>query len=69
MSDAEKITREQLEGKLHALQQELQGKIADRKNSLTTIATVAGAIVILLAYALGRRGGRKRRSVVEIRRG
>ena len=69
MSETEKITREHLEGKFHALQQELQGKVASRKDSLATIVAVAGAVVVLLAYAIGRRGGRKRRSVVEIRRG
>ncbi len=69
MSATEKITREHLEAKFHALQQDLQGKVANKKDSLTTIVAVAGVVVVLLAYAIGRRGGRKRRSVVEIRRG
>lgn len=69
MSDSEKITREHLEDKFQAFQQDLQGKVADKKGSLKTIASVAGFVVVLLAYATGRRGGRKRRSVVEIRRG
>jgi len=69
MSDTEKITREHLEAKFHALQQGLQGKVANKKDSLTTIVAIVGVVVVLLAYAIGRRGGRKRRSVVEIRRG
>ena len=32
------------------------------------VAAIASAVVVLIAYMLGRRGGRKRRSVVEIRR-
>lgn len=69
MSSEHKITREQLEDKFRALQDELQAKVADRKSSITTVVAVGGAIVVLLAYMLGRRRGRKRRSVVEIRRG
>jgi|GEM_PF-1373928 len=69
MSGNEKITREHLEGKFQAFQEELQGKVADKKNTLKTIASAVGVFVVLLAYATGRRGGRKRRSVVEIRRG
>ena len=69
MSDTEKITREQLEDKFHAFQEQLQGKVADKRNSIKTIVTIAGVVVVLLSYATGRRGGRKRRSVVEIRRG
>lgn len=69
MSNEDKITREQLEGKFQALQDELRDKITDRKSSLATAVAIGGGIVVLLAYMLGRRRGRKRRSVVEIRRG
>lgn len=69
MSTGDKITRQQLEGKFRALQDELQGKIANRKDSIATAVAIGGAIVVLLAYLLGHRRGRKRRSVVEIRRG
>lgn len=69
MNDTEKITREHLESKFQAFQHELQGKVADKKSALRTIAAVAGFVVVMLSYATGRRGGRKRRSVVEIRRG
>jgi hypothetical protein len=69
MSNDEKITRDELEGKFQALQDELQSKVADKKSAIATALTIGGSVVVILAYLLGRRRGRKRRSVVEIRRG
>ena len=69
MNSGDKITRQQLEGKFKALQDELQNKFANRKDSIATAIAVGGAIVVLLAYILGSRRGRKRRGVIEIRRG
>jgi hypothetical protein len=69
MSNDEKITRDELEDKFQALQDELQSKVADKKSAIATALTIGGSVVVILAYLLGRRRGRKRRSVVEIRRG
>lgn len=63
-----RITKEDLEFKFQSLQDDLQGRASDKKQSIIAAAAVASAIVLLIAYLLGRRGGRKRRSVVEIRR-
>lgn len=69
MSNEERITREELEDKFQALQDDLQAKVADKKGSIATALAIGGAVIVMLAYMLGRRRGRKRRSVVEIRRG
>lgn len=69
MSNDGTISREQLEDNFQALQDELQTKAADKKNSITTAIGIGGAVVVLLAYMFGHRRGHKRRSVVEIRRG
>lgn len=69
MNDENKITREQLEDKFQALQDDLQAKVADKKSSIATAVAVGGAVIVGLAYLLGHRRGHKRRSVVEIRRG
>jgi len=63
-----RITKEDLETKFQSLQDDLQGRVSDKKQSIVAIASIASAVVVLIAYFLGRRGGRKRRSVVEIRR-
>ena len=69
MSEDEMITREQLEDKFQALQDELQFKVADKKSSIVAAIAVGSSVIVALSYLLGRRRGRKRRSVVEIRRG
>ncbi len=69
MNEDEIITREELEDKFQALQDELQFKVADKKSSIAAALAIGGSLIVVLSYMLGRRRGRKRRSVVEIRRG
>jgi hypothetical protein len=63
-----KITRADLEGKFKALQDDIQGTADRKKSTLATYAAIAGGVVVIVAYALGRRSGKKRRNVLEIRR-
>jgi hypothetical protein len=63
-----KITRDDLEQKFKSLQDDIQGTTQRNKASIATYAAIAGGVVVILAYAFGRRSGRKRRSVLEIRR-
>ena len=63
-----RITKQDLESKFQSLQDDLQGRASDKKQSLVAVASIASAVIVLIADLLGRRGGRKRRSVVEIRR-
>jgi len=62
-----KITREDLEQKFKSLQDDIQGVTDRNKTSIATYAAIAGGVVVIIAYALARRSGRKRRSVLEIR--
>jgi hypothetical protein len=68
MSDTPHVSREDLETKFRALQTDIQGRAADKRQSLIAVGSAVGAVVILLAYLFGRRGGRKRGSRVEFRR-
>lgn len=63
-----KITRADLEGKFKTLQDDIQGTAERNKSTLATYAAIASGVVVILAFAFGRRSGRKRRSVLEIRR-
>jgi len=60
--NTERITRNQVETKLKLVQDELQGKVNDKKTAITTGISIGAAIVVLVSYLLGRRSGRKRRS-------
>lgn len=65
---AQRITRDDLEGKFRAVQDSLQGKVDDQRQTLTTAAIVGGVVLLLLVYVVGRRSGRRKTSIVEIRR-
>ena len=58
----ERITRDHVESSLKLVQDELQGKVNDKKAAITTGISIGAAVIILISYALGRRSGRKRRS-------
>ncbi len=66
--NTEKITRQSLEDALRDLQADID---RDTQPLLVKVAYGAGAaagVLIGLAYLLGRRAGRQRRTVVEVRR-
>jgi hypothetical protein len=62
------ITRADIEGKLREIRGATEAG-ADAAKGAGVAAGAAGAgVVIVLVYLLGRRSGRKRRTVVEVRR-
>ena len=68
MTAARPITRDDIEAQFRSL----EGEVDDRKEQVAGVAAAVGVAVvvgvIVVAYALGRRRGRKRTTVVEIRR-
>lgn len=68
MTDDGKISRDDLESKFRALQADIQGKAADKKQSVMAAAGAVATVVVVVAYLLGRRSGRRRSSRVEFRR-
>ncbi|MGQ0616738.1 MAG: hypothetical protein ACT4PW_07060 [Acidimicrobiia bacterium] len=68
MTASPRVTRQDLEDKFR----ELRGEVDTVKESARSYALVAGAIaaavVIVVVFGLGKRRGKKRSTVVEIRR-
>ena len=62
------ITRADLEQGFLNIQRGARKEIADRKSTAITIGTVAGVVLVMLVFLLGRRSGRKKTTFVEIRR-
>jgi len=62
------ISRTDLERKMR----ELQGGVDDARASATSYAIAAGAVVVVavvgIAFLMGRRKGKKGRTIVEVRR-
>jgi hypothetical protein len=63
-----KITRGDLESKFRAFQGEIQGKVDDKKQTLITVGAGLGMFLMLVFFLLGRRSGKKKTTLVEIRR-
>jgi hypothetical protein len=68
MSTGGPITRDHIEQRFRDIQSEVEG-VESEARSYTTIAVAAVAVtLVVVAFALGSRRGRKRRTFVEIRR-
>jgi hypothetical protein len=63
-----KITEDDLREKLQGLQGDVKGKVDDKKMTLTSIAAGGGMVLMILFFLLGKRSGKKKSAIVEIRR-
>ncbi|HEY2997755.1 MAG TPA: hypothetical protein VGJ43_04220 [Acidimicrobiales bacterium] len=64
----QRITRDDLEAKFRELEVDARDQVASARSTVVTAGVVAALVLLLLAFLLGRRGGRQRSTVVEIRR-
>lgn len=63
-----RITREDIENKLRELEGDAREQVASVRSAAITAGVVAALLLLLLAFLLGRRKGKHRSTVVEIRR-
>ena len=63
-----KITPDDLKTKLQSFQGDVQGKVDDKKMSIAAIAGGGATFLMLIMFLLGKRSGKKKSAVVEIRR-
>ncbi len=64
----EKITRADIEAKLRELRGEVDERVDDVKVPAIGVAVGVAVVTVVLAYWFGRRRGKKRQMVLEIRR-
>ena len=65
---AERITRDDIESSLRSLQEDVTGKVVSQKQKVVTGALVAAVVILGITYLLGRARGKKKTTIVEIRR-
>jgi hypothetical protein len=63
-----RITRADIEAKLRAIRDDIEPVGEQAKGGLMAAAPVVAAVLIIGAYLLGKRSGKKRRAVIEIKR-
>jgi hypothetical protein len=68
MATTTKITRDDLESKLREMSGGVEDVVEQARPAVISTAVAAGLLVVLIAYLLGRRRGRSRSAVVEIRK-
>ena len=62
------VSKDDLQATLQSFQDGLRGQVEDRRSMLVTIGAVVAVGLMVVAYLMGRRGGRKRSTLVELRR-
>lgn len=68
MDQERKISKDDLERRFKALQDDLQGRVENKKQTLVAVAGAAAVALALVSYILGRRRGSRRATHVEFRR-
>ncbi len=66
--DEDRITRDDLEAELRAVVGDPEGPVTGRRPTLVVVAAVTVGVVVAVVYMVGRRAGRLRSTVVEVRR-
>jgi len=63
-----RITPDDIRNKLESLQGEVQGSVDDKKPAIGLIVAGGGILLLAIVFLLGKRAGKKRSAIVEIRR-
>jgi len=68
MTAAKKITPDDLDAAFRRVQGDVEDTVQAQKKRVITGIVVSAALILLVAYVLGRRSGKKKTTIVEIRR-
>ncbi|HEY8093535.1 MAG TPA: hypothetical protein VID93_07115 [Acidimicrobiales bacterium] len=64
----ERISRDDIEASLRGIQTGVGGKVRSQQAKIARGVGVAAVVIVLLVFLIGKRSGRKRSTIVEIRR-
>lgn len=64
----ERITRDQIEAKFRELTGEVSEEVESTRSQVITVGLAVGVAVVAMVFLIGRRNGRRRSAVVEVRR-
>jgi hypothetical protein len=67
-TSTDRITRDDLEDKFRELESGAVDQVASARSTIVAAGVVAALMLLVIAFLLGSRKGRKRSTVVEIRR-
>jgi hypothetical protein len=65
---SEPITRDQIEAKFRELTGEVSDEVQSTRSQVVTVGLAVAVGLVAVVFLLGRRNGRRRSAVVEVRR-
>ena len=68
MTAPTKVTRDDIENRLRSLQTGVTERVEATKSKIVAGAAAVGVVLLVVAFLLGKRKGKKKTTVVEIRR-
>jgi hypothetical protein len=63
-----RITKEDIESQLRSLTTDVKADVMSEKQKVITGGVIAVVVVLVLVFLIGKRSGRKKTTLVEIRR-
>jgi hypothetical protein len=66
--DQPRITRDDIEAKFRELTGEASDEIESTRSQVVTVGLAVGVALVAVVFLIGRRNGRRRSAVVEVRR-
>ncbi len=64
----DRVTRDDLEAKIRELQGGAEDQVSSARGTLMAAGGVVAALLLLIVFLLGRRAGKQRTTIVEIKR-
>jgi hypothetical protein len=64
----EPITRDQIEAKFRELTGGVTEEVQDARSQMVTVGLAVAVAVVAVVFLIGRRNGRRRSAIVEVRR-
>jgi hypothetical protein len=64
----QRVTRDDIEAKLRAIQTDVVDRVESKRSTVLTGVGVAALLLLIIVYLLGRRTGKRKTTIVEIRR-
>jgi hypothetical protein len=64
----ERITRDQIEAKFRELTGEVTDEVESTRSQMVTVGLAVGVVVVAAIFLMGRRAGRRKSAIVEVRR-
>ncbi len=62
------ITRDDIEAKFRELTGEASGELESARSQAVTVGLAVGVALVAVVFLIGRRNGRRRSAIVEVRR-